>query len=183
MFERVSDGINGMLRKLSGQGKISESNVRDAMDEVREALLEADVHYDVAQEFCKLVVEDAIGQEVTRSVKPGQEMIAIVNRRLVSFLGGDADDSTPAPDILRVSPGPTIVMMSGLQGSGKTTTCGKLAAWLKKQGRSVMLCAADLQRPAAVEQLETVARQVNEEMPGGARVLFHGEPDKCAEYG
>lgn len=183
MFERVSDGINGMLRKLSGQGKISESNVRDAMDEVREALLEADVHYDVAQEFCKLVVEDAIGQEVTRSVKPGQEMIAIVNRRLVSFLGGDADGSTPAPDILRVSPGPTIVMMSGLQGSGKTTTCGKLAAWLKKQGRSVMLCAADLQRPAAVEQLETVARQVNEEMPGGARVLFHGEPDKCAEYG
>ena len=183
MFDRVSDGINGMLRKLSGQGKISESNVRDAMDEVREALLEADVHYDVAQEFCKLVVEDALGQEVTRSIKPGQEMIAIVNRRLVSFLGGDEDGSTPAPDILRVSPGPTIVMMAGLQGSGKTTTCGKLAAWLKKQGRSVMLCAADLQRPAAVEQLETVARQVNEEMPGGARVLFHGEPDKCAEYG
>ena len=84
---------------------------------------------------------------------------------------------------MRVTPGPTIVMMCGLQGSGKTTTCAKLAGYLKKRGRSVMLCAADLQRPAAVEQLETVARQVNEDLPGGANVSFYSEPDKVAEYG
>jgi len=84
---------------------------------------------------------------------------------------------------MRVSPGPTVVMMCGLQGSGKTTTCGKLAGYLKKRGRSVMLCAADLQRPAAVEQLETVANQVNDDMPGGSQVVFYAEPDKVAEYG
>jgi signal recognition particle subunit SRP54 len=90
---------------------------------------------------------------------------------------------TDEPGIIHVSPGPTVVMLCGLQGSGKTTTAGKLAAYLKKRGRSVMLAAADLQRPAAVEQLETVARHVQEEMPGGAAVQFYSEPDKTAEYG
>ncbi len=190
MFDRLSDGFNGVFRKLSGQGRISESNVQDAMEDVRTALLEADVHYDVVEHFCKKVAEDAVGREVTKSLKPGQEMIGIVHEQLVDLLGGpglqagqDPTQSAGPPPIMKVSPGPTVVMMTGLQGSGKTTTCGKLAAYLKKRGRSVMVAACDLQRPAAVEQLETVARQVEEDMPGGSQVHFYGEPDKCAEYG
>ncbi|MEN0021105.1 MAG: signal recognition particle protein [Planctomycetota bacterium] len=198
MFDRLSDGFNSVFRKLSGQGTISEANVREAMDEVRTALLEADVNYDVVDEFCEAVLDDAIGQDVTKSLKPGQEMIGIVNRRLTDLLGGKddseetsaalaaagvkTDSAGPAEAIMRVTPGPTIVMMSGLQGSGKTTTCGKLAAWLAKRGRSTMLAAADLQRPAAVEQLESVAEGVREAVPG-SRVEFYGEPDKCAAYG
>ena len=183
MFDRLSDGFNAVFRKLSGQGTISEANVREAMADVETALLEADVHYDVVKAFCKEVVDEAMGSEVTKSLKPGQEMIGIVHAKLVDLLGGTPETGAPEPGVMRISPGPTIVMMCGLQGSGKTTTCAKLAAYLKKRGRSVMLCAADLQRPAAVEQLETVARQVNDEMPGGANVSFYAEPDKVAEYG
>jgi len=191
MFDRLSDGFNNVFRKLSGQGKISEDNVREAMAEVRTALLEADVHLDVVKRFQKDVVDDALGREVTKSLKPGEEMIGVVHRRLVELLGGDpdADDTSgPAgsaqhPGIMKVSPGPTVIMMCGLQGSGKTTTCGKLAAHLKKQGRSVMVCAADLQRPAAIEQLETVAKGANELVASGPTIAFHGEPDKAAEYG
>ncbi|MBK7405032.1 MAG: signal recognition particle protein [Phycisphaerales bacterium] len=187
MFARLSEGFGTAFRRLSGQGTITEKNIRDAMEDVRTALLEADVHHGVVDEFCAQVAADAKGTEVLKSLKPGEQMIGIVHRRLVDFLGGDPDEegraTAPGPEILRVSPGPTVVMMCGLQGSGKTTTCGKLAAYLKKRGRSVMLCAADLQRPAAVEQLEIVASRVREEASGGAQVLFYGEPDKCAEYG
>lgn len=187
MFGRLSEGFGKAVRKLSGRGSISEGNVREAMQEVRAALLEADVQYDLANEFCEQVTRDALGTEVLESLKPGEQMIGIVHRRLVEFLGGEPDESgratTPPPEIMTISPGPTVVMMCGLQGSGKTTTCGKLAAYLKKRGRSVMVAAADLQRPAAVEQLEVVARRVNEEAPGGAQVRFYGEPEKCAEYG
>ena len=183
MFERISDGFNNTFRKLSGRGTITEANVREAIDDVRTALLEADVHYDVANSFCERVVEDALGRDVTKSLKPGQEMIGVVHDQLVELLGGRPEDGGSEPGVLRISPGPTIVMMCGLQGSGKTTTCGKLAGYLKKQGRSVMLAAADLQRPAAVVQLETFARQVQEEMPGGANIEFYSEPDKVAEYG
>ena len=194
MLDRLSEGFSSALRKLSGKGSISESNVREAMEDVRNALLEADVHYDVVQAFTQNVLDDAIGMDVTKSLEPGQEMIGIVHRRLVEFLGGDpdADDATPGslttnatkhPGILRISPGPTVVMMCGLQGSGKTTTCGKLAAYLKKRGRSAMLVAADLQRPAAVEQLEIVAKSVADNAPGSAVVTFYGEHDKSAAYG
>lgn len=196
MFDRLSDGFSTLFRNLSGKGQITESNVRESMEQVRTSLLEADVHVDVVDAFIKAVMTDAVGREVTKSLKPGQEMIGIVHDRLVEFLGG-----TPAPrqedgspsffdagdqdggGIISVSPGPTIIMMCGLQGSGKTTTCGKLAAYLKKRGRSVLLVAADLQRPAAVEQLQTVAKGVETEMPGGARVAFYSEPDKVAAYG
>lgn len=172
MFDRLSDGFSGVLRNLSGKGKISEANIREAMDDVRTALLEADVHYDVVAEFCDSVVGDALGREVTKSLKPGQEIIGIVNERLIELLGGRPDEGAPAPGVMKVAPGPTVVMMAGLQGSGKTTTCGKLAAYLKKRGRSVLLVAADLQRPAAVEQLQIVAETVNEQAGGGARVEF-----------
>jgi signal recognition particle subunit SRP54 len=147
------------------------------MTEVRTALLEADVHLDVVNDFCDEVVEDALGAEVTQSLKPGQQMIGIVNQRLVDLMG--PVDS----HIMLVEPGPTIVMMCGLQGAGKTTTCGKLAAYLKARGRSVMVAAADLQRPAAVEQLRTVVDDVAANARGQAAVHFYGEPDKCAEYG
>jgi signal recognition particle subunit SRP54 len=185
MFDRVSDSFNNAFKKLSGNAAISESNVRESMDEVRSALLEADVHYEVADEFCKNVLTDAIGQQVTKSLKPSQEMIGIVHKRLIQLFGGDpnAEQQPTPPGIMKLSPGPTVIMMCGLQGSGKTTTCGKLAGVLKKQGRSVMLAAADLQRPAAVEQLETVANQANTELPGGSQVHFYGEHDKTAEYG
>ncbi|MCC6319878.1 MAG: signal recognition particle protein [Phycisphaerales bacterium] len=188
MFERLSDGFSSVFRRLSGKGEISESNVREAMEDVRKALLEADVHVDVVNDFTQGVMDDAVGREVTKSLKPGEEMIGIVHDRLVEFLGGvPTDDPSkivqPADGVLRVSPGPTIVMMCGLQGSGKTTTCGKLAGYLKKRGRSVLLVAADLQRPAAVEQLHTVADSVQRDLPGGAQVSFYSEPDKVAAYG
>jgi len=194
MFTQLSDRFESALRKLSGQGRISESNVSEAMDEVRTALLEADVHYEIVETFCDNVQEKAVGQEVLSSLKPAQLMIKIVHDELVRLLGGEEaieEEDIPAPTeapIMSISPGPTIVMMAGLQGSGKTTTCGKLAALLSKQGRSVMLCAADLQRPAAVTQLEVLTSQVNTEIeaPAGkqkGRVLFYGEMDKVAEYG
>lgn len=191
MFDRLSQGFSTVFRKLSGKGTITEANVRDAVADVRTALLEADVALDVVNAFTENVLEDAIGQNVTKSLKPGQEMIGICHRRLVELLGGQLQpDGQPMPfkpappegAIMRVTPGPTIVMMCGLQGSGKTTTCGKLAAYLARRGRSVMLVAADLQRPAAVEQLEIVAATVREQVTG-ASVHFYAEPDKTAAYG
>ena len=189
MFTNLSDRFEGALRKLSGRGKISESNVREAMDEVRTALLEADAHYEVVEEFTEAVLKKAIGEAVLSSLKPAQQMIGIVNDELVRVLGGEDDDTAadptapPVAPIMFVHPGPTIIMMAGLQGSGKTTTCGKLAGYLKKRDKKVMLCAADLQRPAAVTQLEVLAKQVQEEAPGTGSVLFYSEPDKVAEYG
>jgi len=211
MFDRLTDTFQGLYRKLSGQANISEKNVADAMSDVRAALLDADVHLDVVNEFTDAILADAIGTQVTKSLHPGEEMVGLVHKRLVEYLGGELELPDPAnadlgplaalmprmpsapgdkkdevEQIMRVSPGPTIVMMCGLQGSGKTTTSGKLAAYLRKKGRSVMLAAADLQRPAAVEQLETIANQVKE-MPsggsGGGEVSFYAEKDKVAEYG
>lgn len=193
MFDRLTEGFGNLFRKISGKGTITESNVREAMQEVRTALLEADVHLSVVDSFCEEVLQDALGRQVTKSLEPGQEMIGIVHRRLVEFLGGVAPSTpgaaesglplAPEPGVPHATPGPTIVMMCGLQGSGKTTTCGKLAAYLKKRGRSVMLVAADLQRPAAVEQLQTIAEQVQKEAAGGARVECYAEPEKVGEYG
>ena len=177
MFDSLSDRINGAFRKISGRGRISESNVREAMDDVRTALLEADVHVDVVQAFCDEVLVEASGLDVTKSLKPGQEMIGIVNQRLIELMG--PIDS----HLLLVDPPPTIIMLCGLQGSGKTTTCGKLAAYLKKRGQSVLVTAADLQRPAAVEQLRVVTDSVQENSPGQAKIEFYAEPDKCDEYG
>ncbi|MCA9291154.1 MAG: signal recognition particle protein [Phycisphaerales bacterium] len=177
MFESLSDRFQLAFRNLSGRGRISEANVREAMADVRTALLEADVHLDVVKTFCEQVVQDALGADVTKSLKPGQEMIGIVHRQLVDLMG------PVDPGVMMVSPGPTIVMMCGLQGSGKTTTCGKLAAYLKAGGKRTMVVAADLQRPAAVEQLRTVCEQVQEQASGNGVVQFYGEPDKCAAYG
>jgi signal recognition particle subunit SRP54 len=153
MFESLSAKFGDFFRNLSGRGRITEVNVREAMEEVRTALLEADVHYKVVGQFCDEVVKKAIGTEVIKSLHPGQLMVKIVNDELVSLMG-PVDTR-----IYYVTPPPTIIMMAGLQGSGKTTTCGKLAKFLLRQGKHPVLVACDLQRPAAVDQLAIVAEQ------------------------
>jgi len=180
MFDRLSEGFSNAFRKLSGKGSITDDNVGDAMADVRTALLDADVHLSVVDEFAGAVMDKVRGQQVVKSLKPGQQFIGAVHQALVELMnpGGEAEPGLP-----RVSPAPTIIMMCGLQGSGKTTTCAKLAGYLKKRGRSCMIVAADLQRPAAVEQLRVVAEQADRELPGGAKVHFYAEPERVAEYG
>ncbi len=168
MFDSLSDKFSTLFRNLSGRGKITEANVRQAMEEVRTALLEADVHVEVVENFCRRVTEQAVGTEVLSSVEPGQQMIKIVFDQLVELMG-PVDSS-----IFYVDPPPTIIMMCGLQGSGKTTTCGKLAMYLKSKGKNPLLVAADTQRPAAIDQLATLAGQVGvpiyREEPGNSPV-------------
>jgi signal recognition particle subunit SRP54 len=157
MFEALTDKFNGVFRKMTGRGRISEDNVRDSMREVRTALLEADVHYEVVKKFCDDVVEKALGQEVIKTLRPGQLMQKICHDELTNLMG-PVDTR-----IYFVDPPPTVIMMAGLQGSGKTTTCGKLAKYLDKKDKSSLLVACDLQRPAAIEQLGIVAEQAGAE--------------------
>ncbi|MEN6503838.1 MAG: signal recognition particle protein [Planctomycetaceae bacterium] len=154
MFESLTERLTGVIRKMSGRGRITEANVADAMRDVRRALLEADVHYKVATDFCDSIQAKAVGTEVLQSLHPGQLMVKIVHDELVSLMG-PVDTR-----IYYVSPSPTVIMMAGLQGSGKTTTCGKLAKFISAQGKHPLLVACDLQRPAAVDQLSVVAEQV-----------------------
>ncbi|HPY76387.1 MAG TPA: signal recognition particle protein [Anaerohalosphaeraceae bacterium] len=154
MFDALTSKFNGIFHSLSGRGRITESNVSDAMREVRKALLEADVNYHVVKQFCKDVQEAAMGAQVIQSLRPGQVMIKIVHDQLVKLMG-PVDTR-----IYYVSPGPTIIMLAGLQGSGKTTTAGKLAKYLVSKGKRPCLVADDLQRPAAIDQLETLAQQI-----------------------
>ena len=181
MFENLTERLSTAFRSLSGRGTISESNVREALDEVKTALLEADVELGIAKQFCDDVMAKAVGRDVTKSLKPGQELVGIVHDELVALMGAEGEEN--GSKLFLVDPGPTVIMLCGLQGSGKTTTCGKLAAYFKKTGRSCLVAAADLQRPAAVEQLKQVIEGVAAEAKGVARVGFHGEPDQCAEYG
>ncbi|MHC5082618.1 MAG: signal recognition particle protein [Planctomycetota bacterium] len=159
MFDNLTDKFNGIFKSLSGRGRITESNVSDAMREVRKALLEADVNYQVAKQFCKDVKEAALGAEVVKSLHPGQVMVKIVNDQLTQLMG------PVDPKIYYVSPGPTIVMLAGLQGSGKTTTAAKLAKTIvEKDGKKPLLVADDLQRPAAIDQLCTLGEQLGIEV-------------------
>jgi signal recognition particle subunit SRP54 len=154
LFDALTSKFNGIFHSLSGRGRITESNVSDAMREVRKALLEADVNYHVVKQFCKDVQDAAMGAQVIQSLRPGQVMVKIVYDELVKLMG-PVDTR-----IYYVSPGPTIIMLAGLQGSGKTTTAGKLAKYLVSKGKKPCLVADDLQRPAAIDQLETLAQQV-----------------------
>jgi len=155
MFEALTDKLNTVFRNLSGRGKISEDNVREALDQVRRALLEADVNLDVARKFVDTCMQKAMGQEVIKSLHPGQVMVKICHDELVGLMG-PVDTR-----IYYVQPGPTIILMAGLQGSGKTTTCAKLGRFIVSQGRRPMMVACDLQRPAAIEQLKVLGEQVN----------------------
>jgi signal recognition particle subunit SRP54 len=152
MFSRLSDKLQDVFKDLRGHGRISEANVNDALREVRLALLEADVHFKVAKDFIARVKEKSLGEEVLRSVTPGQQIVKIFHDELSALLGGDA-----AP--LNLGPQARILVV-GLNGAGKTTTCAKLALHLKKLGRSPVLVACDLQRPAAIDQLATLAEQI-----------------------
>ncbi len=155
MFESLTEKLNSVFRSLAGRGKITEANISDAMRDVRKALLEADVNYNVVKDFCKSVRDTAIGAEVIKSLHPSQVFIKIVNDELTKLMG-PADSK-----IYFVSPGPTVIMLAGLQGGGKTTTAAKLAKYLVDKGKRTLLVADDLQRPAAVEQLATLGRQLN----------------------
>jgi len=157
MFEDLSQKLEGAFRKLTGRGVLNEDNVKEGLREVRRALLEADVNYKVAKEFTARVQERAAGQEVLKGLHPGQQVVKVVHDELVSLLGGRREA------LLRASNGPTVIMVAGLQGAGKTTLCGKLAVRLQKSGLRVLLVAADIYRPAAMDQLQVVAGQVGAE--------------------
>src|SRR5215212_2025788 len=170
MFNALTDKLSGVFRGLAGRGRISEENVRDAMRDVRTALLEADVNFKVVKDFTDRVMEKAQGQEVIKSLKPGEVMVKIVYDELVNLMG------PVDTQIYFVQPGPTVIMMCGLQGSGKTTTCGKLAMYLLSKGRHPMLAAVDLQRPAAVEQLRVLGQQVGVPVySDDSKVAAHGQ--------
>jgi len=155
MFESLAEKFNSVFRSLAGRGRITEANVADAMRDVRKALLEADVNYNIVKKFCKDVTEAAIGAEVVKSLHPSQVLIKIVNDKLTELMG--PVDS----NIYFVSPGPTIIMLAGLQGCGKTTTAAKLAGYLLEKGKKTLLVADDLRRPAAIEQLIVLGSQLN----------------------
>jgi len=155
MFENLTEKLSGVFRSLSGRGRLTEGNIRDALRDVRTALLEADVHYQVARDFVEEVREKAIGQDVLKTLRPEQVFIKVIHDEMVRLMG-PVDSKIPY-----VSPGPTVLMLAGLQGSGKTTTAGKLARLIAEQGHRPMLVACDCHRPAAVEQLLVVGSQVD----------------------
>lgn len=154
MFDALTNKLNDVFRGLRGRGKISEGNVGEVMKEIQTALLEADVNLDVARAFCDEVQQKAIGAEVIKTLKPADVMVKIVHDELVRLMG------PVDPRIPFVTPGPTVLLMAGLQGSGKTTTCGKMAKMLLGRAKRPLLVAADLKRPAAIDQLEVLGAQV-----------------------
>jgi len=155
-FEGLADRLQSTIQKIRGKGKVTEADVKEMMREVRLALLEADVNFKVVKEFVKKVSERSVGQEVMKSLTPGQQVIKVVKEELTNLMGGDQSKIAVA------NRPPTIIMMVGLQGAGKTTTTGKLANLLrKKYNRNPMLVAADIYRPAAIKQLETLGKQLS----------------------
>ena len=171
MFETISEQLGAVFERLRRSGRITEKNVRESMRQVRTALLEADVHYNVVRDFTRKVTEQAVGEKIIRSVSPGQQIVKLVHDELIELMG-PVDHRIPF-----ASDGPTVIMLAGLQGSGKTTTCGKLAKFFIAKGKHPCMVAADVKRPAAVEQLRIVGEQV------GVPVYFEsgGNPVKiCA---
>ena len=154
-FEGLSEKLQGVFSALKGKGSLTEADIDAAMREVKLSLLEADVNFKVVKEFVANVKEKAIGAEVLNSLTPAQQVVKIVNAELTDLMGGANSKLTYSPR------GFTVLMMVGLQGTGKTTTCGKLASWLKQNGKKPMLCACDIYRPAAIDQLEVVGKSVN----------------------
>ena len=155
MFDRLTDRLDNVFRNLRGQGKITEKALDESLREIRRALLEADVNFKVAKAFLARVREAAVGQQVMRSLTPGQQVIKIVHSELVQLLGATSEP-------VRLSPHPpTVLLLVGLQGSGKTTMAGKLAQHFKAQGRLPFLVAADTYRPAAVDQLRTLGAAID----------------------
>ena len=155
MFEALQDGLNSALKTLRGQGKLSESNMRDGLKLVEKSLLEADVSFPVVREFMSHVTEQAVGEKVLKSLNPSQQVVGIVYQELINLMG-PVDHSMHLKGANEV----TVLMMCGLQGSGKTTSTGKLGRMLKQRGRKPLLVACDLQRPAAIDQLHVLGEQL-----------------------
>ncbi len=172
MFANLTDKLDLVFKKLRGAGKLTEKNIKDSMREVRQALLEADVNYKVARDFVNSVQEKAVGSRVLQSIEPGQQVVKIVHDELVNLLGGKAEQLAP------IDKSPTVYMVCGLQGSGKTTFCGKLALMTKHKNKKPLLVAADPYRPAAVKQLKVLADSIAVE-----HFSLDGErpPDICRE--
>ncbi len=173
MFSNLTERFENVFKTLRGHGKITESNVQDALKQVRRALLEADVNYKVVKSFLDGVEKESLGEKVLQSISPGQQIIKIIYDRLVDLLGGQH-----RPVRFAKPPAPTVWMLIGLQGSGKTTTCAKLAGRFAKAGRRPFLIAADLARPAAIEQLCTLGRQLGIPVHSGG-----GSPEDVAVAG
>ncbi len=155
MFDNLTDRLDGVFKKLRGTGKLTEENIKESMREVRMALLEADVNFQVVKDFIAKISEKAVGLEVTKTLSPGQQVIKIVHEELVELLGGTTEQ------IRLDGRQPVTIMMAGLQGSGKTTTSGKLAKLLKEKGRKPYLVPADIYRPAAIDQLQILGEQLD----------------------
>jgi signal recognition particle subunit SRP54 len=155
MFENIQRGLSDALKRLRGRGRLTEANIQEGLGEVRRALLDADVNFTVANEFIKRVKEKALGQQVLRSIDPSEQIVRIIYEELVQLMGPVDHSFHFAKDR------PTVIMLCGLQGSGKTTTAGKLALNLRERGRKPLLVAADLQRPAAIDQLKVLGEQLN----------------------
>ena len=172
MFETLSDRLGGVLKGLRNRGRLTENDVTEVLAEVRTALLEADVNVTVVRDVVERIRLQAVGATSSTALNPGQQIIKIVNDELVSMLGGET------LKIMYASQPPTVVLMAGLQGSGKTTSAAKLAGWFKSQGRQPMLVGADLQRPAAVEQLRVLGAQLNIPV-----FSVPGDPVKTARLG
>lgn len=180
-FEGLSQKLSGALSRLTSRGKLTEQAVKEGMREVRVALLEADVNYLVVKDFCKRVTERCVGQQVLDSLSPSQQVLKIVNEEMTALMGAENARLTWSSSV------PTIFMLCGLQGAGKTTMAGKLANYLQKQGKKPLLAACDIYRPAAIKQLQVVGAQVN------VPVYEHGTQDpvktakeaveRCRDYG
>src|ERR1700683_1337700 len=161
MFENLSDKLQRAFKNLRGQGSITEENIGDALREIRVALLEADVNLNVVKELIDHIRDQAVGQQVMTALSPTEQVVKIVRDELVALLGKDTARFNFA------SRPPTVILMAGLQGSGKTTTSGKLAAWLKKGGHRPLLVSVDVYRPAAREQLKVVAKSIEAKLYEG----------------
>ena len=170
LFSGLSEKLNHIFSTLTARGKLTELEIKQAMREIRIALLEADVILSVVKDFISRVSQQAVGVKIMNSLTPGQQVIKIVNEEMIALMGStnSALEVAPKP--------PTVIMMCGLQGAGKTTMCGKLAAMLKKQGKKPLLVAGDIYRPAAINQLQVVGKSV------GVEVYEHGvqKPYKTA---
>ncbi len=154
MFENLTDRLLESFRRLRGQARLTEGNISDTLREIRTALLDADVNHEIVKDFVREIREDCLGADVVRSVSPGQQLVKIVHDRLVTLMG---DEAVP----LDLSANPSVILMTGLHGSGKTTTCAKLAYSLKRQGERCMMVAGDIYRPAAIDQLEILGREID----------------------
>ncbi|MBW3643675.1 MAG: signal recognition particle receptor subunit alpha, partial [Actinobacteria bacterium] len=154
MFDSLTDRFEGIFGRLRGRGRLGEPEIDEVLREIRLALLEADVNFRVVKDLLARIKQRCLGAELHKSLSPAQQVIKIVHAELIATLGGETLKVTFAPKP------PTVVLLAGLQGSGKTTACAKLARWFKQQGRNPIMVGADLQRPAAVDQLRTLGSQV-----------------------